>query len=282
MKLITSLKCRTDNYFFNSDLKDSIKLSCRYLYVSEVLHVTGQTMQSPCLAMAAPVMKHKPSSTGTEQEAISQCDNERLLLTNLLVLWGRTMLLTKKDCTALSPAPWAQDSEFTALKKTLDTLPIFYAEQLQFDIERFEVPTSQENDLGEYVLSLSILHALQILLNRVFLPIGVAASTSESGSGEAEHHEVSDDDTEYSSINRRRASSSARTEVQFPGAPALFLKERSAACIRSARSITMICENIISHDVLIVCQSSRNTQQQGSLANKISLNSPHFLDILCS
>ncbi|KAH6973006.1 hypothetical protein BKA56DRAFT_659906 [Ilyonectria sp. MPI-CAGE-AT-0026] len=121
-----------------------------------------------------------------------------------------------------------------------------------------------------------------MLLNHVSVTISVAATTSNSGSGEAQHNEVSDDDTGYSSVKRRRASSSAGTEVQFPGAPALFPKERPAACIRSARSITKIYETVINHNVLIACQYSRNTQQQGSLADRFSLNSPHFLDILCS
>lgn len=144
-------------------------------------------------------------------------------------------------------------SEFWSLKQVLDGFPVAYYTHFCFDHEKVQCPPGEGKDLGEYLFYIGMLHTLQMLLHRVFLPTNVATKAADSSIQKPRQYEPDEADIQQhdsrSNLNRRTV---ARGTVAFPGVPRLFLEERVAACVRSATSIINICETIISKDMLVV------------------------------
>lgn len=244
LKLATSLKCRADGAL-DSNLNASLNLACRYLEFAELLHITDQAMQIPSFAVTTTSFIDETCQAGTPVPDCPALQNKTPLFASLLALWKRVSLFSQQNIIEMVPAPWGRASEFLALKQDLDSLSMWHSGQLLFYPERLQHHTAndgnEDGNVGEYLLSLAILHGSIILLNRPFLPIGVISRAQKQS-------------------HRRRSAEDegkdAKIDMEFPAAPRFFLRERALSCIRSARAVTLICESILSQGLILVSTST--------------------------
>ncbi|VUC24193.1 unnamed protein product [Clonostachys rosea] len=233
LKLLISLKSQIRSYS-DQCLVQGIRQACRFLCVAEAVYVAGPKIHSSSLGIATQPVTFQQSSESSPARDEHLFDKEKRLLLDVLGLWRRITRFTQRDVTLSAPAPWAQGSEFWSLKRVLDSLPVAYYTYFCFDQEKLQCPPGEENDLGEYLFYIGMLHTLQMLLHRVFLPISVATKAVGLSGQKPTHIEPDDADIQQQdprqNINRR---TSARSTVAFPGAPRLFLEERVAACVRT-------------------------------------------------
>ncbi|KAI5867536.1 hypothetical protein GGS23DRAFT_182091 [Durotheca rogersii] len=150
------------------------------------------------------------------------------LLTRLTDLLMRCASLSRKDLTESDPAPWAEESVFMGLRREVDSLQAMHAGDLSFEDDVFE-GLLRNGGAGEYVLKLGMLYAMRMLLDRIFLPVATAGSESAPGRGGQNSREI----------------------VWFPG-PMIFSRGRTASCVKSARSVTVLCRCVLDHGIFLL------------------------------
>lgn len=156
----------------------------------------------------------------------------------LTELFLRCVALARKDMTQMNPAPWSSNSSYMALKRDLDALYALHAGDLA--LTQDTVISMQRDDLHaeEHLTALAMLYGARILLNRVFLPIGMMPWENDVT---AECDKTVSTDPAYHRQTRK--------EVVFPPVPDAFRKERSVACIDGARRATLLCRKILELDM---------------------------------
>ncbi|KAH9229833.1 hypothetical protein K456DRAFT_1919513 [Colletotrichum gloeosporioides 23] len=159
-------------------------------------------------------------------------------LLQLPQLFLRSVALSRTDMTQMNPAPWSSDSSFMALKRDLDALYALHAGDLALTQETVCSVQHDEQHAGERLTTLAMFYGARILLNRVFLPVGMVP-WDHAGTAECRERTASEDQT-----NHRHT----RKEIVFPSAPEAFRKERSVACIDGARRATLLCRKILELD----------------------------------
>lgn len=194
-----------------------------------------------------------------------------MLLPQLAQLLLRCVALAREDMTQMKPAPWSIDSSFMALKRDLDALYALHAGDLALTQETVCSVLHDEQHTGERLTNLTMFYGARILLNRVFLPVGVVP-WDHAGTAECRERTASKDQT-----NHRHT----RKEIVFPSAPEAFRKERSVACMHGARRATLLCRKILELDMCPV-RSARLFLVLLDLTSQLTESSPHSLGILSS
>lgn len=110
---------------------------------------------------------------------------------------------------------WDYDSKFMDLKHELDESLIRQPDDLRFSSSTLLDKLDQEQGVGEYLIWPLAWHFAVILLNRVFLPI------------------TNSDNRQY------------EENINYPGAPDMFIQERLSALESSATAISIICSDVV-------------------------------------
>lgn len=173
-----------------------------------------------------------------ENESANTLMPPRLLL-QLPQLFLRCVALSRTDMTQMNPAPWSSDSSFMALKRDLDALYALHAGDLALTQETISSMQREESHAGERLITLAMFYGARILLNRVFLPVGIMP-WEHAVAAEYCDRAASKDQTQYRHTRR---------EIVFPSAPEAFCKERSVTCMDGARRATLLCRKILELDM---------------------------------
>lgn len=223
-----STSCQDD------EMQNGLEIIHIYLRVALISFSIGHATQSIHIDFMG-----LPRSCHDEYPMVESSSVPQILL-KLSGLLYRCISFSRKDLTKLMPAPWARDSSYMTLKQELDVVHIIYGGNSALETETLEMLQKQETGAGYYVLCMSMLHAMRMLLDAVFLPIPVIPAAG------------------YAMIDRSAATKAFnRKMIYFPAAPRSFWCERTASCMRSARSVTSLCESLMDHfDFAMVCSAS--------------------------
>ncbi|KAF0324222.1 hypothetical protein GQ607_008652 [Colletotrichum asianum] len=160
-------------------------------------------------------------------------------LLQLRQLFLRCVALSRTDMTQMNPAPWSSESSFMALKRDLDALYALHAGDLALTRETVSSMQHEESHAGEHLITLSMFYGARILLNRVFLPVGIVPW----------EHAVAAECCEKTASKDQTHHRHTRKEIVFPSAPEAFQKERSVTCMDGARRATLLCRKILELDM---------------------------------
>lgn len=164
--------------------------------------------------------------------------NIAFVLSKLFDLVLRVHSLLQVDFTKHLPAPWSPSSEFTSIKRQLDTLQVRFNEEINFTEQTFLHFSTEEGGAGEYLMCSLTWHYCVILMNRVFLPIRINLGTENTDPGTP-------------------STRSMMKKLYFPSGPRSFLQERATACYTSANSIVRICSLVLKIDPFMLVSQPR-------------------------
>ncbi|KAI1078996.1 hypothetical protein F5B20DRAFT_545785 [Whalleya microplaca] len=240
LNLVTMFKY-TQSTVRNDGISHGLQMAQQYLATSGILNSIGQQIQHSNLSLLqnlTPKDMLKPSLDNTSPN----------LLPGLTSLLRRCLALSRKDFTQAHPAPWSNDSQFMVLKEELDRFCILHTGELTLTEDLLESLQRTDAGAGEYILWFSMLYSMRMLLNRAFMPIGV----NPTGNSDVQSPHGNNNTPESANQKSSRQPTSPRKALFFPGAPNTFCRERVAACVRSARSVTLLCQSILGHGTFLL------------------------------
>ncbi|KAI0006621.1 hypothetical protein F4779DRAFT_629733 [Xylariaceae sp. FL0662B] len=227
--ILASLR-HTTSVSQDDDMQNGLEIIHLYLRVALICFSIGPSMQSIHIdSMGLP-------RSDDDVYPIVESSSVPQILLRLSGLLHRCITFSRKNLTKLVPAPWARDSSYMALKRELDMVHILYGGNSALETETLEMLQRQEIGAGYYVLCMSMLHAMRMLLDAVFLPIPVIPAAGFEYSA-----------TDDGCSDTASGTSCPRKSLYFPAAPRSFRCERTASCMRSARAVTSLCESLMDH-----------------------------------
>lgn len=218
----------------DSDTQHTFELARDTLYLMEFLGSIGRKV----VQIGSRKIKH-PNQELDEYggDALSA----RFNMEEMVDLLWRAHILSISDHGKQTPKPWLIQSAYLTLKLDFDDVLIRFPDKDGHEEDRI----AQETDTSKHLLCYLASQCGILLMNRVFLPIQVCIGPPHSS-------------------EEARRSSSSLVDVEFPGAPRPFVRERTFSCLASASKITDLCNQALCKGVFkLVSYFSRAVLSHG-------------------